>query len=185
MGDRRDRGFDIAIAKARELHDVTICPGTLATAAPTGPFDVISLWHVLEHLPDPPGTLRACRDLLDDGGTIILAMPNDGDAAWSLTASAKFLARRVAGRPVAKTLTSRFDRGWNCTSSISMPARSEPCWARRASTIQRLVVDDAAPEIEGAWGSVAFKVRRTLTRQTPWNLGREMLVVAARRPSAR
>jgi len=37
---------------------------------------VISLWHVLEHLPDVSGYLEHIRRLLDDGGYVFLALPN-------------------------------------------------------------------------------------------------------------
>ena len=39
-------------------------------------FDVITLWHVLEHLEDPVGTVRACFDLLKPGGLLVLCGPN-------------------------------------------------------------------------------------------------------------
>lgn len=41
-----------------------------------GKFDVISLSHVLEHIPDPSSFLRAMSDHLTDGGRILLATPN-------------------------------------------------------------------------------------------------------------
>lgn len=39
-------------------------------------FDVISLWHVLEHLEDPVRTVDACFSLLRPGGLLVLAIPN-------------------------------------------------------------------------------------------------------------
>ncbi|MCB2213804.1 methyltransferase domain-containing protein [bacterium] len=40
-------------------------------------FDLVSLSHVLEHLPDPVGTLRSIRkDLLTPDGTLLLEVPN-------------------------------------------------------------------------------------------------------------
>lgn len=40
-------------------------------------FDLISLIHVLEHLPDPVGTLRRVReDLLSEKGVLLLEVPN-------------------------------------------------------------------------------------------------------------
>ncbi len=43
---------------------------------PKNAFDVITLWHVLEHLPNPKETLREIRRILKSGGGIILAVPN-------------------------------------------------------------------------------------------------------------
>ncbi len=47
-------------------------------AAPWPPhsFDIITLWDVLEHLPDPRGALRCLGDLLAEGGLLIVSVPN-------------------------------------------------------------------------------------------------------------
>ena len=39
-------------------------------------FDVISLWHVLEHLYDPQKYLKRFYELLSDEGVLIIAVPN-------------------------------------------------------------------------------------------------------------
>ena len=39
-------------------------------------FDIITLWHVLEHLPDPHAMLREFHQRLKPGGYLILALPN-------------------------------------------------------------------------------------------------------------
>lgn len=39
-------------------------------------FDAITLWHVLEHLPDPLETLTRLRDLLNPGGVVCIEVPN-------------------------------------------------------------------------------------------------------------
>jgi 2-polyprenyl-3-methyl-5-hydroxy-6-metoxy-1,4-benzoquinol methylase len=39
-------------------------------------FDVISLWHVLEHLPDPLPTLLRLKALMKPGGLIAIEVPN-------------------------------------------------------------------------------------------------------------
>lgn len=40
------------------------------------PYDVISLTHVIEHLPDPVDTLRRCKRLLAPHGTILVTAPH-------------------------------------------------------------------------------------------------------------
>lgn len=40
------------------------------------PFDVIALWHVIEHLIDPWKTLDAIFEKLNPGGILVLAAPN-------------------------------------------------------------------------------------------------------------
>jgi len=39
-------------------------------------FDVITMNHVLEHLPDPLATLKKCKELLKHNGKLIIATPN-------------------------------------------------------------------------------------------------------------
>ena len=41
-----------------------------------GPFDVITLWHVLEHLVEPGTMLDAARARLRPGGLLVVAVPN-------------------------------------------------------------------------------------------------------------
>lgn len=40
------------------------------------PYDVIALWHVIEHLPDPWAMLEAIFASLKPGGIVVLAAPN-------------------------------------------------------------------------------------------------------------
>ena len=39
-------------------------------------FDCVSLWHVLEHLADPVGTLQEIRRILKPGGILVIEVPN-------------------------------------------------------------------------------------------------------------
>lgn len=39
-------------------------------------YDVITLWHVLEHLPDLKGTIRNLSGMLKQEGSIVIAVPN-------------------------------------------------------------------------------------------------------------
>ncbi len=41
-------------------------------------FDVIVIWHVLEHLHEPQDSLVKCRQLLADGGSLFIEVPNFG-----------------------------------------------------------------------------------------------------------
>lgn len=41
-------------------------------------FDIIVLWHVLEHLPEPQQTLEQVQDLLADNGSLFVEVPNYG-----------------------------------------------------------------------------------------------------------
>jgi hypothetical protein len=50
----------------------------VGSAAASGPFDCITLWHSLEHLPDPRVTLHACRMCLGPQGCLFVAVPDAG-----------------------------------------------------------------------------------------------------------
>lgn len=41
-----------------------------------GKFDVVTLWHVLEHLPNLESSIRKIESLVAEGGTLIIAVPN-------------------------------------------------------------------------------------------------------------
>lgn len=43
---------------------------------PNQSVDVITLWHVLEHVPDVPAQIAELKRLLKPGGTIFIAVPN-------------------------------------------------------------------------------------------------------------
>ena len=45
-----------------------------------GRFDLVIMFQVLEHLPDPVQRLARCRELLSEGGRIIVGVPNF--ASW-------------------------------------------------------------------------------------------------------
>jgi SAM-dependent methyltransferase len=47
---------------------------------PDNHFQLVILWHVLEHLPDPVATLREIHRILKPGGYLSLAVPNYGGA---------------------------------------------------------------------------------------------------------
>ena len=49
-----------------------------------GKVDVLTLWHVFEHLEDPIGILRRLKKLLTPEGVIYIEVPNANDALLSL-----------------------------------------------------------------------------------------------------
>jgi SAM-dependent methyltransferase len=66
-----------AAATARERHGLTVHDGTLADAGlPAGHFDVVSAFHLLEHVPDAVGFLGELRALTRPGGLVFLEVPN-------------------------------------------------------------------------------------------------------------
>jgi SAM-dependent methyltransferase len=51
---------------------------TIEEAAGLGPFDAVTLWHSLEHLPDPRGAAVRLAGLLAPGGALLVAVPDAG-----------------------------------------------------------------------------------------------------------
>jgi 2-polyprenyl-3-methyl-5-hydroxy-6-metoxy-1,4-benzoquinol methylase len=82
-GSELDEGT-AATARAR-------LPGRVLTGAldalelPEACFDVVTFFHVLEHLPDPRLALDRAAALLEPGGAVVVAVPNHDSwqAAWA------------------------------------------------------------------------------------------------------
>jgi len=55
-----------------------------------GGYDIITMFHVLEHIPDPKSILGKLRDVLADDGQIIVEVPNANDALLTLYKSEAF-----------------------------------------------------------------------------------------------
>ena len=55
-----------------------------ALAAEGERFDVVLNMEVVEHVPDPPGYLKACHDLLRPGGMMICSTLNRNPRSWLL-----------------------------------------------------------------------------------------------------
>ena len=65
-----------AMEYARQRFRLNVFCGVLEDAHyPTGFFDVVTLWSVLEHLHDPLGTLREVHRILHPDGILGLTMP--------------------------------------------------------------------------------------------------------------
>jgi len=76
---------DLAARRVDEHSEepITVHVGDLTDLGlPAASFDLITLWHVFEHLRDPHATLNEIRRLLRPSGTLLMSMPNvEGDQA--------------------------------------------------------------------------------------------------------
>lgn len=74
---------------ARESLGVDVADGRLEDAQlEPGGLDVITLWHVLEHVPDPVAALSLCARALRPGGAIVLEVPNLDSAMYEIMGTA-------------------------------------------------------------------------------------------------
>ncbi len=65
-----------ARAFAHEHFGLTVKPETALQELPEGSFDVITLWHVMEHLEHLHDVWDTLRRLLNEKGVLIVAVPN-------------------------------------------------------------------------------------------------------------
>jgi 2-polyprenyl-3-methyl-5-hydroxy-6-metoxy-1,4-benzoquinol methylase len=66
---------EIARANAKEVHGLSLL-NTNQFEASAETYSAISLWHVLEHLPDLHDKMGAFHKALKPGGVLIIAVPN-------------------------------------------------------------------------------------------------------------
>lgn len=86
-----DRGYECHGVERNEFpagdtaRGITLHIGALEDLAfETGSFDAVIIWHVLEHVSDPAGTVRESARLLRKGGLLAIAVPNFGSMQLSL-----------------------------------------------------------------------------------------------------
>jgi glycosyltransferase involved in cell wall biosynthesis len=89
-------GTEVSAYACRHVKDtlgMDIVEGPLEAAGfPDACFDVVTLWHVLEHVPDPVVTLGEVRRVIKKDGLLVVAVPNVDNRIM------KMLYRLVKGR---------------------------------------------------------------------------------------
>ena len=71
-------GTEFSDAARSAIRDFKVARDPGETA---GPFDLVTLWHVLEHVPSPRQTLQVLRSKLKPSGLLFVAVPNI-DSRW-------------------------------------------------------------------------------------------------------
>lgn len=77
------------VAWGRERLDVCLERGSIETDNPAyvGRFDAVTMFDVIEHLPDPRAALQRSRRYLTDGGHLFITTPDAGAAVARLLGS--------------------------------------------------------------------------------------------------
>lgn len=162
-----------AVRIARDRYGLTLLEGRIEDLAlPEGAFDVITMWHVLEHVPSPAQTLDLCHTLLATNGLLALAVPNDDAArAWLVRAKARLQLkvpppRYEVLRPHHEVHLSQFD-----SQVLERALRS------RGFSIELVTVDDqyANPDVRSETLIRAYRIIRRLSRL---NFGQATFVLA-------
>ena len=98
LGPLADRGFEVhgveisaaAAQGADPRADVRIASSLSDAGYEAAFFDEVVVWHVLEHVDDPRGTLEEVARILRPGGRLIVAVPNFSSAQARWTGAAWF-----------------------------------------------------------------------------------------------
>ncbi len=120
---------------------VEVLLGSLEDAClPGQSFDLVTMWHVLEHVPWPGRTLDECARLVRSGGMLIIGVPND---SLFPRLAGYFLAGR---RPAIAALWGSRNPGEEIHLSFFSPRRLSHALERyRFATIE-IGLDDHYPE---------------------------------------
>lgn len=74
-----------AIKIAKDRYGIELLKGNLEDIDLAGRrFDLITLFHILEHVNSPSGLIEKCRELLNKDGVVIIAVPNEINSLASI-----------------------------------------------------------------------------------------------------
>lgn len=153
----RVRGVEVSPeARARLPSELEGLVGSaLDEAAAQGPYDVATLWDVLEHLPDPLGALRTLRAALAPGALIAIVVPVIDNA------NARVLPRTWDQYKPPEHLWYFSRRALRTTLERELGARllaEEPAWRREARWL------DVARPASSPLGRALRRAERALWR---------------------
>jgi SAM-dependent methyltransferase len=174
----RDLGFDaVGIEPSRWLADyarrsygLDVRDGILKPGIfPNGTFDVVTLWDVIEHVPQPHETLTLAYDLLKPGGLLLVNYPDVGTVAarvlgsrWPfwLSVHVLYYTRNTMSRQLQR---AGFSNLWQQSSWQTLPTG--------------YVLQRAAPYFPpAAWFSPVFKALGLSNLPFTYNMGQTLAV---------
>ncbi|MBU4027174.1 class I SAM-dependent methyltransferase [Patescibacteria group bacterium] len=77
---------EIRLSSHYQSHGLTVFQNLsdISTDIRGGGYDIVTMFHVLEHIPDPKAILSKLSEMLTDDGQIIVEVPNADDALLTL-----------------------------------------------------------------------------------------------------
>jgi 2-polyprenyl-3-methyl-5-hydroxy-6-metoxy-1,4-benzoquinol methylase len=126
---------EAAVAAVRKMG-IMVYQGTLPNEnLPAGSFDIITMRHSLEHVPDPVAILEAARDLLATNGQLVIRVPNF--ASWEVDyfgdASPRLDIPRHLTHFTPATLKAMLEKSGYETITVKQICRAN--WLRKAAKL--------------------------------------------------
>jgi SAM-dependent methyltransferase len=163
-----------AARKARQITPDIFEGDPMAASFPPGRFDVITAFHVIEHLPEPLGTLRRMVEWLAPGGLIIVEVPNVSGVGGRLFgrywSGLDFPRHLVHFRP--ETMTAMVERAGGRV--VSARHRTKPRYLIRS--VRHMLADGSGAVAAGGLAVVDSRLGRGALK-----LGLEVTLPLARR----
>ena len=144
LGALLDRGFEVhgvewsveAARGADPRAEIRIAPRLHDAGYPEAHFDEVIVWHVLEHLSDPRGTLEEVHRILRPGGRLVVAVPNFGSAQARWARASWFhldVPRHLYHFPIPALRRLLERTGYTCESEHHFSLRQNPFgWVQSA-----------------------------------------------------
>ncbi|MGI8438573.1 MAG: methyltransferase domain-containing protein [Chthoniobacterales bacterium] len=132
-------------------------------------FDLVTIWHVLEHVPDPGAVLRRVFTLLKGGGIFVLAVPNEEN----------FFARRALHLPMTQNPFGPLPFGGEIHLTYFRPRTLLRTLRNAGFEILEFGVDDLY-SVRDAKMKTKLAFQRTLARLFQWHFGVAMYAVCRR-----
>ena len=133
-------------------------------------FDFITMWHVLEHVPNPGETLRKIRTLLKPGGRFLVAVPDEDNA---------FVNFRLGFRPGKEAPISPPKWGHEIHLTYFQPGTLRNALQRAGMKVKKFGVDDIYGN-RSARNMAVLTMQKTLAALFQWHFSIAMYAICGR-----